>query len=113
LERINAVEPAPDEEIILNVAHPRLRRLPFGQLLEAGLLVPGQSLFFRRERALQARVRLDGRLVMDGREGSIHQLGSLLMNGSPCNGWEHWFFEGEDGALHPLDELRRKMLAGE
>ena len=109
-ERIDAVQPAPDDDSILNVAHPRLRRLPFGQLIEAGLLSPGQALYFRRDPALQARVRVDGRLVMGGSEGSIHQLGSQLMGGSPCNGWEHWYFEGPDGALHPLDELRKKLL---
>jgi modification methylase len=111
-ERIEAVIPVADDETVLNVAHPRLPRLPFGNLLEAGLLTPGQTLFFRRDRALQAKIRADGHLVMDGRQGSIHQLGSILMDGSPCNGWEHWFFEGQDGALHALDELRKKLLEG-
>ena len=28
------------------------------------------------------------------------------MNGSPCNGWQHWYFEQDDKTLHPIDELR-------
>jgi modification methylase len=59
-------------------------------------------------------VRADGRLVCGKNEGSIHQLGKLLMGGVPCNGWEHWYYHGEDGALHPIDRLRqeaRRQLA--
>ena len=111
-ERIDAVAAAPEDDLIFNVTKARLRRLPFGQVLEAGLVQPGQALYFRRDLAIAARVRADGRLVMEGREGSIHQMGSLLMKGSPCNGWEHWFFEGADGELHALDELRRQLLGG-
>ncbi len=84
-------------------------RIPFASLLENGLLKPGQHLFFRRDRGVAAQVRADGRLVMDGAEGSIHQLGKHLMGGSPCNGWEHWYFEAEDGQLRPIDELRSRL----
>jgi site-specific DNA-methyltransferase (adenine-specific) len=84
-------------------------RIPFASLLENGLLKPGQRLYFRRQRGSAARVRADGKLIMDGVEGSIHQLGRHLMRGSPCNGWEHWYFEGEDGELHAIDDLRRRL----
>jgi hypothetical protein len=43
-------------------------------------------------------------------EGSIHQAGSHLMGGSPCNGWEHWYFEDEAGGLKKIDELRQALL---
>ena len=109
-ERIDAVVPLLPDEAVLKVAHIRPRRMPLGQLIESGLLTPGQILYFRRERQQKASLRADGRLLLDGSEGSIHQLGSQLMGGSPCNGWEHWYFEGPDGDLHPLDELRQKLL---
>jgi site-specific DNA-methyltransferase (adenine-specific) len=85
-------------------------RLPFISLLENGLLKPGQALYFRGDRARLARIKTDGRLVSDGQEGSIHQMGSMLMNGSPCNGWEHWYYETENGDFAPIDALRKILL---
>jgi site-specific DNA-methyltransferase (adenine-specific) len=87
-------------------------RIPFSSLLENGLLIPGQVLFFQHDRTKVARVKPDGKLVLDGLEGSIHQAGRYLMNGSPCNGWQHWYFEGEDGQLHPIDGLREVVRKG-
>jgi site-specific DNA-methyltransferase (adenine-specific) len=84
-------------------------RVPVGRLLEAGLLAPGQMLYFERERALAAMLRADGHLQRGTESGSIHQLGRWLAGGSPCNGWEHWFFERPDGTLGPLDELREEL----
>ncbi len=84
-------------------------RVSVGSLLEAGLLRVGQVLFFRGDRGQAARLRADGHLLLDGFEGSIHQAGRHLMAGSPCNGWEHWYFEDEAGGLRPLDDLRDKL----
>ena len=84
-------------------------RVPFSSLLENGLLRPGQRLFFRRDRRRFARIKPDGNLVVDGFEGSIHRAGKHLMGGSPCNGWEHWHFEAEDGELSSIDVLRQKI----
>jgi len=83
--------------------------IPFGNLLENGLLAPGQSLYFRGDRSLVARVRPDGNLVVDGFEGSIHQAGRYLMGGSPCNGWDHWYFEDQQGKLHVINDLRDRL----
>lgn len=84
-------------------------RIPFGSLLENGLLMPGQPLFFQGNRLKIAHIKPDGNLVINGFEGSIHQAGRFLMNGSPCNGWDHWYFEGQNNTLIPIDELRQVL----
>jgi modification methylase len=107
-ERIESVVPEPYDPQVFEVRDSkRLRpRIPFGSLLENGLLRPGQALYFRGDREKSARLKPDGNLIIDGFEGSIHQAGKHLMGGSPCNGWEHWYFEAEGGALRPIDVLR-------
>jgi modification methylase len=104
--RIEAVVPDPIEEDVLNVVPERPPRVPFGKLLEAGLLRPGENLYFRRDRSLNAKVKPDGRLRINGFEGSIHQTGSHLSGGSPCNGWEHWYYRDGEGELRAIDALR-------
>jgi modification methylase len=88
-------------------------RIPFGSLLENGLLKPGQILFFRGDRSRAAQVKSDGHIVIDGFEGSIHQAGRYLMGGSPCNGWNLWYYESQDGELNPIDRLRQRILGKE
>ena len=83
-------------------------RVPFAALLEAGLLRPGQRLYFQRDRLLAARVKPDGNLRQNGLEGSIHQVGRALAGG-PCNGWEHWYFRNRTGELCAIDELRQRL----
>jgi site-specific DNA-methyltransferase (adenine-specific) len=90
----------------------RESRIPFSSLMENGLLNPGQALFFQHDCSKVAYIKPDGKLVVDEFEGSIHQAGRYLLGGSPCNGWDHWYFEGKDRTLHPIDDLRqviRKM----
>jgi site-specific DNA-methyltransferase (adenine-specific) len=83
--------------------------IPFGSLLENGLLEPGQTLYFQKDREQAAQIKADGKLLIDGFEGSIHQAGRHLMNGSPCNGWDHWYYDGEDGELASIDRLRQRL----
>ncbi len=81
-------------------------RLPFSSLIESGLLQPGQKLFFQANPEYVALVKPDGKLSLGDIEGSIHQVGRQLLNGSPCNGWEVWFFQNSSGELCPINELR-------
>ena len=78
-------------------------------MLENGLLKPGQQLFFQADRSRAAWIKPDGKLLLDGMEGSIHQLGRHLSCGSPCNGWEHWYYQTENGQLQPIDRLRQLL----
>ncbi len=86
-------------------------KVAFSALVENGFLQPGQKLFFSRDKARFAIIKPDARLrTRDGFEGSIHQAGKHYMNGSPCNGWEHWYVE-ENGCLVKLDDVREKFRA--
>ncbi len=80
-------------------------RIPFGALLEQGLLRPGQTLYFSRG-DVAATVLADGRLRCGDLAGSIHQVGRALQ-GAPCNGWAHWHYVNEEtGERQPIDRLR-------
>jgi modification methylase len=52
----------------------RKPRIPFGTLIETGLLKPGQALFYREDHTHPAIIRADGKLQYDSIRGSIHQI---------------------------------------
>ncbi len=111
-KRIAEVEAGPFEPELFDVSDKRrlAPRVPFASLLEAGLLRPGQRLYFRKDQSLIAKVKPDGKLRLNGLEGSIHQLGRELAQG-PCNGWEHWYFRDGKGELRRIDDLRERLRA--
>ncbi|AWZ19987.1 modification methylase [Roseovarius sp. TM1035] len=81
-------------------------RVPFGQLIERGMLRPGEVLTSINGKA--AKVRADGTLVADGINGSIHQIGAHLEGAPSCNGWTYWCFKRE-GKVVPIDVLRQQI----
>lgn len=102
-ERIAAVEPAPAGALVAN--NPRTeKRIPFGALLEAGLLQPGQTLFFARD-GRPATVLASGHLLCGEHTGSIHAVAKALAQ-APCNGWDLWLYQDEHGQKHVIDTLR-------
>jgi hypothetical protein len=75
------------------------------------LLQPGQELSFGAKGQSRALVLANGHLRWDGHEGSIHAIGRLI-TGSPCNGWEHWYFDDpQTGQRVVIDALRNIILA--
>jgi len=86
-------------------------RIAFGKLLEVGAVRSGQTLYFGKEGSIHAQVRADGSIQCNEMTGSIHQVGRQI-SGAPCNGWDHWFYDGEDGVRRPLDALRESYLKG-
>ncbi len=83
-------------------------RVPFGQLVERGMLRPGELLVSPRGKT--AKVRADGTLVGDDIKGSIHQVGAHLEGAPSCNGWTYWSFR-RDGKKVPIDVLRQQIRA--
>ena len=84
-------------------------RVPFGSLVERGLLPPG-TVLHDRGRRVRATVSADGTVLAGELRGSIHKVGAALQNAPSCNGWTFWHVE-RGGALVPLDTLRAEYLA--
>ena len=88
-------------------------RVPFGQIVERGMLNPGEMLYSMNGRA-RAKVRADGTLIWTGPEGdtkgSIHQVGAHVEGAPSCNGWTYWCFK-KDGQRVPIDVLRQQVRA--
>lgn len=80
-------------------------RVPFGHVLEAGFIRPGDILVSPDGRH-RARVRADGSLVIDDFSGSIHRAGAHVMNAPACNGWTFWHTEAK---REPIDLFRREV----
>ena len=79
-------------------------RVPFGSLVEQGLVEAGTCLY-DRERRVAATVMADGTLQCGSHRGSIHQVGAAVQNAPSCNGWTFWHVE-RDGALVLVDVFR-------
>ena len=84
-------------------------RVPFGQLVERGMLNPGETLVSFNGRK-QAKVRADGTLISGDKKGSIHQVGAHLEGAPSCNGWTYWCFK-RDGQSVSIDVLRQQIRA--
>ena len=113
-KRIAEVTPLAAEDVTPTLGKRQEPRIPFGVLIEAGLLRPGTVLSDLSGR-LRARVRADGTLsaanARGEHRGSIHQVGAAVQGAPACNGWTFWHFEGE-GGRRPIDHLRQQVRAG-
>ncbi len=83
-------------------------RVPFGQVVERGMLRPGELLI--SPRGATAKVRADGSLISSETKGSIHQVGAALEGAPSCNGWTYWNFK-RDGKMVSIDILRQQIRA--
>ena len=108
-DRLAEIEPATDPIFLKTPAKRDQPRIPFGWVVERGLLKPGQTLTDQRRRHT-ARVRADGTLASADFRGSIHQVGAHVQKAPACNGWQFWHVELA-GELVPIDLYRQKLRA--
>jgi modification methylase len=104
--RIKKVTPAAAEDLMVTRSKKEEPRVPFGQLIEAGLIHPGAILVSANGK--RARVRADGSLALGEATGSIHRIGALAANAPACNGWTFWDVETKQGRTS-IDILRREI----
>jgi modification methylase len=108
-ERIAAVRPVEDLDLVATPSKRDEPRIPFGWLVERGMLRAGEVLTDPTGR-WAARVRADGTLVTADHKGSIHQVGAAVQGAPACNGWTFWCVNLE-GRRVPIDVLRQKLRA--
>ncbi|MBM3573444.1 MAG: site-specific DNA-methyltransferase [Alphaproteobacteria bacterium] len=108
-ERVGAVKPCTDAEIIEISSRRSEPRIPFGALVERGLIQPGEVMFDPRRR-WTAKVRADGTVISAEAKGSIHAVGAAVQGAPACNGWSFWHVE-RNGAVVPIDALRAQIRA--
>ena len=106
-QRIAAIEPADDPTLVATPSRRNEPRIPFGWIVERGLLHPG-TVLSDPTRRFTAKVRADGTVISAEHRGSIHQVGALVQGASACNGWTFWHFEN-GGEFRPIDLLRQQM----
>ena len=106
-ERLARVVPNNPENLAVTPSKRAEPRIPFGRVVERGLLDPGQVLYDAGRRH-SARVRADGSLVCGDASGSIHKIGAHVQGAPACNGWSFWHFDVE-GKLVSIDVLRSKL----
>jgi modification methylase len=104
MRRIAATETLAPEALRVSNGKRAEPRIPFGALLERGLIKPGETLTDPNER-IAARVRADGSIACSDASGSIHKIGAHVQRAEACNGWTFWHIRRK-GALVPIDLLR-------
>ncbi len=107
-DRISRIRKYDREALLVSASKRAEPRIPFGQLVERGLLRPGEVLVSPRGQT--AKVRADGTLIANEVKGSIHQVGAALEHAPSCNGWTYWHFRRE-GRTIPIDILRQQIRA--
>ncbi|MGZ0188100.1 MAG: DNA methyltransferase [Alphaproteobacteria bacterium] len=110
-KRIQAVQPANDDEVTEAPSKRNEKRIPFGWVVERGLLDVGDVLTDSAGRHA-ARVHADGSLIASEHKGSIHQVGAAVQGASACNGWTYWHYQQAGAPTpQPIDVLRQRLRA--
>jgi len=107
--RLDAVQPGMFDDDTYNTPDRRKQpRVPFGKLLESGLVAPGQKLYLGEGGEQTATVLADGAIKINGTRGSIHQVAKQILD-APANGWDVWFYK-EKGERHrkSINALRQQ-----
>jgi len=83
-------------------------RIPFGSLVELGIIKPGTTIFDNKKK-IKAKIMADGSIKHDLTEGSIHKVAAAILGAESCNGWTYWHYN-LDGVVVPIDQLRQRLV---
>ena len=106
--RIKETKILNEEELVITKNLKTEVKVPFGNLLESGMLKIGSKLHDINKKH-KAIIRADGSLLTDKKvEGSIHTVGAILQGHNACNGWQYWYYE-KNGKLESINTLREEI----
>ncbi len=84
-------------------------RIPFGSLVELGMIKPGTSIFDQKKK-INAKIMVDGSIKHKESAGSIHKVAAKIMGTESYNGWTYWYCN-VNGSTIPIDNLRQRFLS--
>ncbi len=105
-KRIDRITPLDADSLNVTKSKRAAPRVPFGTIIELGILEAGAELFDSRGN-VAVQVRADGTIAHGDNQGSIHKMGAHVQGAEACNGWTYWHFK-VDGELKPIDVLRQE-----
>ena len=108
-ERINKTSKIADDYLDTIENKKSKPRIPFGSLVELGLIKPGTSLFDPKKK-INAKIMADGSLKYKDTEGSIHKIAAKIMGAESYNGWTYWHYD-LNGSSVLIDNLRQKFIS--
>tara|TARA_B100000700_G_scaffold325413_1_gene434068 strand:+ start:54 stop:1127 length:1074 start_codon:yes stop_codon:yes gene_type:complete len=103
-KRLKETKPLNDVIVSMPKSRKDLPKVPFGELVEQGVVPPGAVLTDKKER-YKATVTIDGSIKIKNMSGSIHQIGAKIQGLPSCNGWDFWHVK-EKNSSTLLDDIR-------
>ena len=108
LKRLKNTKPIEDNYLDTLQNNKSKPRIPFGSLVELGIIKPGTTIFDNKKK-INAKIMADGSIKHAQTEGSIHKVAAAILGTESCNGWTYWYCKiGE--SIMPIDNLRQKFL---
>ena len=111
-KRLSKVKALKDEVVKLIQGRRDLPKIPFGELVEQGIIPPGATLTDAKDR-YKATVKIDGSVKIHNLTGSIHQIGAKIQGLPSCNGWDFWHVKNKNSSVlidNIRDNYRNKKL---
>jgi len=105
-QRLSKTKAHKDEIVSISQSRKELPKVPFGELVEQGIIPPGAILTDAKNRFI-AKVKIDGSVTSTNFNGSIHQVGAKIQGLPSCNGWDFWHIQNNASSIL-LDEVRNK-----
>ena len=108
-QRLNKTIPIEDNYLDTLQNNRSKPRIPFGSLVELGIVKPGMDIFDQK-RKINAKIMADGSIKYQKSEGSIHKIAAKILGTESCNGWTYWHYN-MNGSIVPIDNLRQKLIS--
>jgi len=108
-QRLKKIKPIEDDFLDTLQNNRSKPRVPFGSLVELGIIKPGTTIFDDKQK-INAKIMADGSIKHAQTEGSIHKVAAKILGAESCNGWTYWHYNS-NGTVVPIDHLRRRLIS--
>ena len=108
-QRLKTTKPIEDDLLDTLKNNRSKPRIPFGSLVELGIIKPGTNIFDNKKK-ITARIMVDGSIKHNQAEGSIHKVAATILGAESCNGWTFWHCD-INGRTYPIDYLRQRLIS--